>query len=119
MDFNGFDDKKNGGRDVLRLVGRNVRFVAAGLAVALVVSVASALAAYGPGHAFRSAARTTVTPPSGKKKGKCVTKKQKKTKYCKAKAKKAKQAQKAKKAKQAKACKKYKKSCKQKKSKKH
>src|SRR5215510_26272 len=117
MDFNGFNnEERDGKRSGLRLLTRNARIVAAGLALALALSVASALAAYGPAHAFRSAARTTLTPPSGKQKGKCVTKKQKKTKYCKAKAKKAAQ---AKKAKQAKACKQHKKSCKQKKSKKH
>ena len=114
MDFNGFNDEKSDGkRSRLRLLTRNARIVAAGLALALALSVASALAAYGPPHAFRSAARTTLTPPSGKAKGKCVTKKQKKTKYCKAKAKKAKEAKT-----KAKACKKHKKSCKQK-SKKH
>ena len=110
MALNHFNDERGDGKRRLRLVIRNARFVAAGLAVALALSVASALAAYGPMGAFRSAARTTLTPPSGKTKGKCVTKKQKKTKYCKAK---------AKKAKKAKACKKHKKTCKQKKTKKH
>jgi hypothetical protein len=88
-DFNGKQD----GRErsgILRSLVRSGRLAAAFLAVALAVSVGAALAGYTPADALRSQARATVTPPSGKAKSKCVTKKQKKTKYCKAKAQKAK-----------------------------